>query len=99
MTGTSLISAVTVGLVLGGVARLLVPTCRDTPFWLPMAVGVCAAVLASIVARLAGLHPSQVSPFEVLLQVVLAGLSVGGVALTADHRPSDTRYRQSGELR
>lgn len=99
VTGTSLITAVTVGLVLGVLVRWLVPACRNVPFWLPLAVGVGAAVLASVTARLAGLDTSGVSAVELILQVVLAGLGVGAVAVTADKGPSASRYDQAGRRR
>ena len=97
MTGTSLLTAVTVGLTLGILARWLVPACRGVPFWLPLAVGVGAAILGTVAARLAGVDTSQVSPVELVLQVALAGLGVGAVALTADRQPPTGRYDKTGE--
>jgi hypothetical protein len=97
VTGTSLITAVTVGLIVGLLVRWLVPICRSVPFWLPMAVGVGAAILGTVAARLAGVDSSQVSPVELVLQVALAGLGVGAVALTADQRPPTSRYGKGGE--
>lgn len=96
MTATSLISAVTVGLVLGFLARRFVRACHALPFWLPMAVGVGAAVLGTVTARLAGVDTSQVSPVEVVIQVALAGSGIGVVAATADRRPPADRYGRSG---
>ena len=98
MTGTSLIAALTVGLVLGLLARRLVPACRAVPFWLPPAVGVGAAVLGTVTARLAGVGTAQVSPVELILQVVAAGLGLGAVAATAD-RPAPGRYGSPGRSR
>lgn len=96
MTATSLITAVTIGLVLGVLVRWLVPACRGVPFWLPPAVGVGTALLGTIAARLAGVDTAHVSPVELVLQVVLAGLSVAAVAVTADRRPP-TNYGKTGE--
>ncbi len=92
MTASSLIAAVAVGLVLGVLAWWLVPACRRVPFWLPSAVGVGAAVLGTVIARLAGVDTSRVSPVELVLQVAVAALSLGVVAATADHRPPTNRY-------
>jgi uncharacterized membrane protein YeaQ/YmgE (transglycosylase-associated protein family) len=86
MTMTSLVTAVTIGLVLGVLARWLVPACRRVPFWLPMAVGVGAAVFGTVTARLAGVDTSQVSPVEVILQVTLAGVCLGVVAATTERQ-------------
>lgn len=99
MTGTSLVTAVTVGLVVGALARWLVPACRGVPFWLPLAVGVGAAVLGTVTARLAGVDTSQVSPVELVLQVTLASLGVGAVAVTADRQPRTSRYGKTGKPR
>jgi len=96
VTGTSLITAVTVGLVLGTLVRWLVPTCRGVPFWLPLAVGVGAAIFGTVTARLAGVDISQVSPVELFLQVALACLGLGAVALTAERKPPARRYRKTG---
>lgn len=99
MTGTSLATAVVVGLVVGLLVRWLVPACRSVPFWLPPAVGVGAAVLGTVTARLGGVDTSQVSLVELVLQVTLAGLGVGAVALTADRQPPTSRYGKTGKPR
>ncbi|GAA3347082.1 hypothetical protein GCM10020358_60530 [Amorphoplanes nipponensis] len=99
MTATSLLSAVLIGLVLGASAGRFVPACRSVPFWLPVAVGVGAAVLGTVVARLAGVDDSRVSPVELALQVSLAGLSMIVVALTADPRRPNRGHNETGNLR
>ena len=99
MTATSLLTAVTVGLVLGILVRWLVPACRGVPFWLPLAVGVGAALSGTVAARLAGVDTSQVSVVELVLQVALAGLGVGAVAVTADRQPRTSRYGKTGKPR
>jgi uncharacterized membrane protein YeaQ/YmgE (transglycosylase-associated protein family) len=99
MTATSLISAVTIGLILGILARRLLPACRGVPFWLPPAVGVGAAVLATVTARFAGVDTTQVSPVEVILQISTAGLALGAVAATADRQSPAGRYGKAGRPR
>lgn len=111
MTVTSLVTAVTVGLVLGILTRWLVPASRRVPFWLPIAVGVGAALLGTVTARLGGIDTSQVSPVEVALQVTLAGVFLGAVAATAERqhghrrvaghgrRPADGRHGELGRPR
>lgn len=96
MTAASLISAVTVGLVLGVLVRWLVPACSDVPVWLPPAVGVGAATLGTVAASLGGVDTSQLSPVELVLQVGLAGVAVSVVALTGER---DRRYGKTGERR
>jgi uncharacterized membrane protein YeaQ/YmgE (transglycosylase-associated protein family) len=96
MTATSLISAVTVGLVLGILARWLVPACRRVPFWLPLAVGVGAAVLGTVTARLAGVDTPRVSHVELILQVGAAGIGLGAVSATAGRPSPAGRYGKAG---
>jgi hypothetical protein len=88
MTVSSLITALAVGAVLGLCGRWIAPAGCIVPFWLPLAVGIGFAVLATVVARLAGIDSSSVTPVEVILQVVFAASAVAVVARTAD-RPND----------
>lgn len=99
MTATSIITAVVVGLVVGGLIRWLVPACRRVPLWLPPAVGVGAAVMGTVAARLGGVDASQVSPVELVLQLVLAGAAVGAVAVTAERKPRRGRSGKTGDPR
>ncbi|GIE78760.1 hypothetical protein Aph02nite_47100 [Actinoplanes philippinensis] len=87
MTGLSLIAAVTVGAVIGGAARILAARCRTAPWWLPLAAGVAAAVLATVLVRMAAAGGPGPTLVEFVLQVLFAGAGVTLVALTAD-RPA-----------
>ena len=99
VTITSLLTAMTIGIVIGLTGRFLVPAGRDIPFWVPLAVGVGAALLGTVTARLAGVDTSGVSAIEVLLQTVFAGIAVAMVAATADRRPSQRSYDRTGGQR
>ncbi|XVU20871.1 GlsB/YeaQ/YmgE family stress response membrane protein [Actinoplanes sp. CA-054009] len=88
MTVSSLVTALLVGAALGAGARWLLPATRGVPFWVPLAVAVGAAVLATVVARFAGVDTSGVAPVEVILQVVFAAAGIALVAGTADRRYS-----------
>ncbi|MFC7534077.1 GlsB/YeaQ/YmgE family stress response membrane protein [Actinoplanes sp. GCM10030250] len=83
MTAGTLAAGVVVGLVVGLAGQLLAARRRDVPLWLFLAVGVGAALLATIVALLA--NPGRPGPtmVDVLLQVLFAGAAVGLVAVTA----------------
>ncbi|GAB7044700.1 MULTISPECIES: GlsB/YeaQ/YmgE family stress response membrane protein [Catenuloplanes] len=87
MTISSLVTAIVLGAFFGLSGYRLVPADRQVPFWLPLAAGIGAAVLGTIAARLGGVATPGVSPIEILLQAVLAGLGVAGVILTADRLP------------
>ncbi|MBG0565448.1 GlsB/YeaQ/YmgE family stress response membrane protein [Actinoplanes aureus] len=86
MTALSLIIAVTVGVVVGVAGRTLVRRGRTVPLWLPIAAGVAAAVLATVVARMANTARPGPTATEVVLQVLFAAAGVALVAVTADRR-------------
>ncbi|MEV4703179.1 GlsB/YeaQ/YmgE family stress response membrane protein [Actinoplanes sp. NPDC049316] len=98
MTTSSLVTALVIGLVLGLSARWIVPTRRDVPFWLPLAVAIGAAMSGTVVGRFAGIGTDGVTATEVLLQVIFAATGVVLVAITAD-RPQDSRYPGAGRPR
>lgn len=92
MTVSSLTAAMAVGVLLGLIARWTLPAGRRVPSWVLLAVAVSAAVLGTVIGRLAGVDTSTVSPVEVILQVAFAGTAVALVVATADRRPPDHRY-------
>ncbi|SCG46018.1 GlsB/YeaQ/YmgE family stress response membrane protein [Micromonospora halophytica] len=83
MTVTGIVSAVVVGLVVGSLGRLLIPGRQRIPVWLTAATGLVAALLGTIVARLAGIDADGFGPLQLVVQVGLAGLGVALVAGTA----------------
>lgn len=99
MTISSLIAALVVGSVIGVGGRWLVPARRGMPGWLLFAVGVGAAALGTITARLISVDSTRVSVVEIILQVVFAGVAVTLVAVTADRRPTEDRYHRMGPPR
>ncbi len=89
MTAVSLITAVAVGALIGIAGRLATPARRRTPLWLPMAVGIGAALLGTIIARLADSESAGLTRTEVVLQVALGVLGVSLAVATGDRRPVD----------
>lgn len=96
MTISSLIAALTIGAIIGVCARWFVPPNRGIPFWVLLAVAIGAAVLGSVIVRLAGVGDSALSLVEVVLQVTFATAGVTLVAATADRSPSNPRYDRFG---
>ncbi|MDY7087201.1 MAG: GlsB/YeaQ/YmgE family stress response membrane protein [Actinomycetota bacterium] len=94
MTVSSLVTAVAVGVVLGIGGRWMVPAGRSVPFWLPLCVGVGAAVFATVIARIVGVDASRVSAIEVLMQVAFAVCGVVLVARTAERQREDAQERR-----
>ena len=91
MTITGLITALIVGLIVGALGRLVVPGRQAISIWLTLAIGVAAALLGTILARLVGIDASGFSLLTLLIQVGLAGLGVALAAGAATRRGTRVR--------
>ena len=91
MSALSLVTAVSVGLVLGLTGHLLIRRGRIVPLWLPPAAGVGAAVMAAVIARRANNERPAPTVAEVILEVLFAAAGVSLVAWTADRQPAGGR--------
>ncbi|HWG98231.1 MAG TPA: GlsB/YeaQ/YmgE family stress response membrane protein [Pilimelia sp.] len=80
MTVTGIITAIIVGLIVGALGRLMVPGRQNIPIWLTMLIGVGAALLGTVIARVAGVNTAGFSLVELLIQVGLAAVAVAVVA-------------------
>ena len=83
MTIQSIIGAIVIGLIIGALARLILPGKQNIPIWLTIVVGIVAAFIGSLIARWVGVQDTAgIDWIEILLQlgtaVVLVGL-VGGL--------------------
>ena len=99
MTATSLLTALAIGLIIGVVGHRIGRATRHLPLWLPPAVGVGAALLGTIGARLAGIDSARVSPVEIGLQIGLAALAVAVVVTTTDRRRGSGHYERVARTR
>jgi uncharacterized membrane protein YeaQ/YmgE (transglycosylase-associated protein family) len=86
MTITGIVSAILVGLIVGGLGRLLVPGRQHIPLWLTLVIGVVAALLGTTVVRLAGVDADGFSTVELIAQVTLAAFGVALAAATTHRR-------------
>ena len=91
MTITGVITALVVGLIVGALGRLAVPGRQNIPIWLTLAIGVGAALLGTVIVRLAGVDTAGFSAVELLMQVILAAGAVVLIAGTAARRRGRTR--------
>lgn len=96
MTASSLISAVTVGVVIGLAGWLLIRRARVAPPWLPVAGSVGAALLATILARLATTDQTSLTAPVVVLQILFAAAGVAAVAGTADRSKPGASATRTG---
>ncbi|KWV32738.1 MULTISPECIES: transglycosylase [Micromonospora] len=86
MSGTGIVAAVVVGLVIGALGRLVVPGRTQLPLWLTLAVGLVAALLGTILSRLVGIDGDGYTLRQLIVQVGLAGVAVALVVGTAGGR-------------
>jgi uncharacterized membrane protein YeaQ/YmgE (transglycosylase-associated protein family) len=78
---SGIISAIVIGIVIGFLGRLILPGRQNISWWLTILVGIVAALLGTVLARLFGVaDTSGIDWIELILQV---GLAVLGVALVA----------------
>jgi uncharacterized membrane protein YeaQ/YmgE (transglycosylase-associated protein family) len=78
---TGIISALVVGLIIGALARLVVPGRQRIPIWLTILIGIIGAIVGTFLAQVIGVAVTPgIDWIEVVLQVAVAAV---GVALAA----------------
>jgi uncharacterized membrane protein YeaQ/YmgE (transglycosylase-associated protein family) len=81
MTITGIISALVIGAIIGGLARLVLPGRQNIPIWLTVLIGVMGAVIGTFLAQVVGLAVTPgIDWIELVLQVAVAA---AGVAIAA----------------
>jgi uncharacterized membrane protein YeaQ/YmgE (transglycosylase-associated protein family) len=81
MTVTGIISALIIGLIIGALARLVLPGRQNIPIWLTILLGWIGAVLGTLLARNLGVAVTRgIDWIEIALQVAIAA---AGIALVA----------------
>ncbi|MHA6792045.1 GlsB/YeaQ/YmgE family stress response membrane protein [Pseudonocardia bannensis] len=80
MTVTGIITAIVFGLIIGALARLVLPGKQDIPIWLTILVGIVGAFIGTFLARAFGFRTAGFNIMEVILQVVVAAIGVAIVA-------------------
>lgn len=81
MTVTGIISALIVGLIIGALARLVLPGKQSIPIWLTILIGAIGALLGTVVAQYLGVAVTAgIDWIEIVLQVAVAAV---GVALVS----------------
>jgi len=82
VTVTGIFTAIIIGLIVGALARLVLPGKQNIPIWLTIVVGIVAAFLGTALARAMGI-PTATSGIDWLELVVQLVLAVIGVALVS----------------
>lgn len=81
MLGT-IIGAIVIGLILGVLARIILPGKQNIPLWLTIVVGIVAAFVGTYVAKLVGI-PTQTGGIDWLERIVQLVLAIIGIAVVA----------------
>lgn len=82
MTITGIFSAIIIGLIIGVLARAILPGRQRIPVWLTIVVGIVAAFLGTALARALGI-PTETSGVDWMELVVQLIVAVAGVALVS----------------
>ena len=82
MTITGIFSAIIIGLIVGVLARAILPGRQNIPIWLTIVVGIVAAFLGTALARALGV-PTETSGVDWMELVVQLIVAVAGVALVS----------------
>jgi uncharacterized membrane protein YeaQ/YmgE (transglycosylase-associated protein family) len=80
MTITGIITAIVFGLIIGALARLILPGRQNIPIWLTILVGIVGAFIGTFLARLFGAPTGGFNFIELILQIVVAVIGVAIVA-------------------
>ncbi|MGW5053912.1 GlsB/YeaQ/YmgE family stress response membrane protein [Actinokineospora sp. NPDC004072] len=82
MTVTGIITAIVIGLIVGVLARLLLPGRQSIPLWLTIVVGIVAALIGTALARALGIPTatSGIDWLELVVQVIVAMVGVSLVS-------------------
>ena len=82
MTVTGIFSAIVIGLIVGALARAILPGRQNIPIWRTIVVGIIAAFLGTALARAIGIPTatSGIDWLELMVQLIVA---VAGVALVS----------------
>ncbi len=76
-----IITALVIGLVIGALARLILPGKQNIPIWLTILVGLVGALLGTLLAQYIGVAVTAgVDWIEIVLQVAIATVGVAIVS-------------------
>ncbi|GEL16533.1 GlsB/YeaQ/YmgE family stress response membrane protein [Pseudonocardia asaccharolytica] len=77
----SIIGAIVIGLILGVLARMILPGKQNIPVWLTIIVGIVAAYIGTWIARGIGIaDTSGIDWWEHIIQLIVALIAIGAVA-------------------
>jgi uncharacterized membrane protein YeaQ/YmgE (transglycosylase-associated protein family) len=74
---TGIVWAIVIGLIIGGLGRLVVPGRQHIPLWLTLVIGIVAALIGTAIAGGLGVADTKgIDWLEILIQVIVAAVGV-----------------------
>ncbi|KIH96521.1 transglycosylase [Streptomonospora alba] len=81
MEVTGIFTAIIIGLIIGVLARVILPGKQNIQIWLTIVVGIAAALVGTAIAGFAGYADTPgIDWWELITQLVLAVAGVGAVS-------------------
>ncbi|MEW9265259.1 GlsB/YeaQ/YmgE family stress response membrane protein [Kineococcus endophyticus] len=77
MSVTGIITAIIVGLIIGALARLVMPGKQNISIVLTIVVGIVAALIGTALSRAVGVNTTGFSFLQLVIQVIIAVIGVG----------------------
>jgi uncharacterized membrane protein YeaQ/YmgE (transglycosylase-associated protein family) len=78
---TAIISSIIIGLILGALARLILPGRQNIPLWLTIVVGIIAAFIGNYIAQAFGVGVTPgIDWIRHIIQLVVAVIGISIVA-------------------
>ena len=79
--GISILTAIIVGLIIGALARLVLPGRQNISIIWTIVIGIVAAIIGTFIARAIGVDNTRgIDWIELILQVALAAVGVSAIA-------------------
>ena len=77
MTVTGILTAIVIGLIIGALARLVLPGKQAIPIWLTIVIGALGAILGTLIAQYLGVAVTPgIDWIEIVLQVAVAAVGI-----------------------
>jgi len=87
MTVTGIFTALVVGLIIGALARLVLPGKQNIPIWLTIVIGALGAILGTLLAQNLGVAVTPgIDWIEIVLQIAVAAVGISLAAAAYNRR-------------
>lgn len=81
MNVTGIFTAIVIGLIIGALARLVLPGKQAIPIWLTILIGIVGAIVGTLIAQSVGVAVTPgIDWIEIVLQVAVAAVGISIIA-------------------